>query len=189
MANDISAERSETNVPLTLSVGDKDGPVSGLTATVRVRDGNTSNSFLDFADDTFKTAGHTTLNAALAEIGSSGVYTLSGGLNLSTITNLPAATEVLFAEYEFTGTRDGVALDTIQIRSTVGSVQDVVDALLARRRIDTSDANQWQLVLYDSDNTTEKLRKDLKDRNGAAITDTNNPLTDSSVLIAEEDPV
>ncbi|MEE9126377.1 MAG: hypothetical protein V3U11_04500, partial [Planctomycetota bacterium] len=62
-------------------------------------------------------------------------------------------------------------------------------ALLARRRIDTSDANQWQLVLYDSDNTTEKLRKDLKDRSGAAITDTNNPLTDSSVLIAEEDPV
>ena len=59
MGVQIKTRRTETNAPLTLSIT-RNGPVLGATALVQIRDGSTVDSYLDFADDTFKTAGWTT---------------------------------------------------------------------------------------------------------------------------------
>lgn len=92
------------------------GPLTGATAVVAIRDADTNDSYLDFSDNTFKTAGFTTRQAALLE-GNVGVYTLSGGLDLSVITNLPAATDQLIAEYEVTApaAATGIVMDLIEL--------------------------------------------------------------------------
>jgi trimeric autotransporter adhesin len=127
MSYQIQAERTDTNVPITLQV-DKNGGVTGLTSVVQIRDGATTNSYLDFNDDTFKTAGWTTKQASLADIGD-GVYVLSGGLDVSAITNLPAGTHHLFAEFDVTGSVDGNAVDVILLRNHVYDVAIAGDAM------------------------------------------------------------
>ena len=57
-----------TSAPLPLSVNDS-GAVTGLTVTVRLRDGSTTNSYLDFNDNTFKAAGWTTQKKDMTEVG------------------------------------------------------------------------------------------------------------------------
>ena len=99
MSTQIQAYRTDTSVPLELTVNDNGG-VTGLTALVKVRDATTTNSYLDFSDSTFKTSGWATQSATLAEIGS-GVYHYT--LNVNIMTNLPAATNHLAAEYTVSG--------------------------------------------------------------------------------------
>jgi hypothetical protein len=114
MATTIEVERNAANVPLNITVSDVDGAVTGLTTVVAVRDGRTTDSFLDFDDDTFKTSAWTTKQAAMAEVGN-GAYALSGGLDLSIITNLPAATDFLVAEYEVSGSVAAVSMDIVKL--------------------------------------------------------------------------
>lgn len=127
----IRARRTEVEVPLTLSITRSNGPVIGATAVVAVRDGNTNDSYLDFADATFKTAGWTTRQAALADIGG-GFYALTGGLDVAAITNLPAATEILLAEFEVTAPANalGVSVDEILIDGFVDDIEPDIDAIL-----------------------------------------------------------
>ncbi len=97
----IKARRTSTATPLEFSLTGN-GPVTGATVVVAVRDGQSSvalPSYLDFDDDEFKTAGWTTRQAALTELGG-GFY--ARALDINAITNLPAATVVLMAEYEVT---------------------------------------------------------------------------------------
>lgn len=65
-------------------------PVTGRT-TIRVRILRTSDNWLyDFSDNTFKAAGHTTLDAAMVEIdatNAAGIYELVGGFDTAAITN------------------------------------------------------------------------------------------------------
>jgi len=125
MSFPTQAERTDTNVPITFVINTG---TTGLTVTVRIRDGDTTTSYLDFADSTFKAAGWTTQNASLVDLGS-GFYALSGGLSMAAMTNLPAATHVLILEFLISGTYNGSALDMIQIRE---SVHDVPLATLIR---------------------------------------------------------
>jgi len=118
MSFPTQAERTDTNVPITFVINTG---TTGLTVTVRVRDGDTINSYLDFSDSTFKTAGWTTQNASLSDL-SDGFYALSGGLSMAAMTNLPAATNVLILEYIITGAYSGSALDMIQVRASVHDV-------------------------------------------------------------------
>lgn len=101
MSELILAERSETKLPLTLTVS-QNGGLSGLTSTVALRDGQTDDSYLDFNDVTFKTGGWGTQKAALSDEGG-GLYLFTGGLDLTAITNLPATTHHLVAEFETAG--------------------------------------------------------------------------------------
>ena len=90
----IKARRTSTATPLEFSLTGN-GPVTGATVVVAVRDGQSSvalPSYLDFDDDEFKTAGWTTRQAALTELGG-GFY--ARALDINAITNLPAATVVL----------------------------------------------------------------------------------------------
>lgn len=125
----IEAERTATNAPLELMVN-KSGGVTGLTAVVAIRDGDTANSWLDFNDNTFKTSAWTTRQAALAEVSAGnapGVYRLE--LDISAITNLPAATDYLVAEYDISGSESGNAIDVITLKANVFDVAAPGDAM------------------------------------------------------------
>ena len=66
----IISETTEAALPLTLTVDKEDvGGLTGLSPTVAVRDGATTDSYLDWADDTFKTSGWVTRYQALSEVG------------------------------------------------------------------------------------------------------------------------
>ena len=100
----IHAERTQTNVVLPLAVS-RDGGLAGMTAVVAIRDGNSSTSYLDFSDNTFKSAAWVTRQAPLTDLGG-GFYARL--LNVAAITNLPGSTHVLVAEYTVTGNIGGV---------------------------------------------------------------------------------
>lgn len=122
----IEVERTEANAPINLLVN-KNGGVESLTGSVKIRDGATTDYYLDFDDDTFKLTGWTEMSASLEDIGS-GKYVLSGGLDISAITNLSASTHHLVAEFEITGSETGVACDLIFLRtSTYNIVDDILD--------------------------------------------------------------
>ena len=125
MSYQIRVPRNETEVPLNLFLNNS-GPVTGATAVVAIRDGDTPDSYLDFNDNTFKTAGHTTRQAALTE-GEVGVYTLVPGLDLSAITNLPAGTDHLIAEFEVTApaASTGIVSDMILIDDRLEDANDI----------------------------------------------------------------
>lgn len=93
----ILVERDEADVPLELL---HPAGTTGLSPVVAIRDGDTNNSWLDFNDNTFKTVGWTTRQAALTEISATnapGKYVLQ--LDLSAVT-IPAGTHFLVAEYD-----------------------------------------------------------------------------------------
>lgn len=100
----IHAERTQTNVVLPLAVS-SDGGLAGMTAVVAIRDGNSSTSYLDFSDNTFKSAAWVTRQAPLTDLGG-GFYARL--LNVAAITNLPGTTHALIAEYTVTGNVGGV---------------------------------------------------------------------------------
>jgi len=129
----IIAERTATDIDLTLSVS-RNGGVAGLTAVVAIRDGDTPNSYLDFADQTFKTSGWTTRQAAMTDLGG-GHYRRA--LDLTAMINLPAGTEELVAEYETTGSVASVTHDKIQIVTSFLTLATA--AALATVQADTDD--------------------------------------------------
>lgn len=128
MAVPVRVPRNETEVPLNLFLNNG-GPVSGATAVVAIRDADTPDSYLDFNDDTFKTAGWTTKQASLTG-GDPGVYTLVPGLDLSAITNLPAGTDHLIAEYEVTAPAgsEGKVMDIVYLDDRVEDLNDLSQA-------------------------------------------------------------
>jgi hypothetical protein len=116
----MQAERTDDAVPVDLIVN-RLGGIAGLTAVVAVRDGQSATDYLDFNDLTFKAAGWTTRQAALADLGS-GLYRLAGGLDVNGITNLPAGTNNLILEYAVSGAESAVTIETLQL---VVSAHDV----------------------------------------------------------------
>lgn len=161
----ITARRTQT-APLSLAVSNESGPVTGLTATVAVRRGETSNSYLDFADLAFKTAGWTTKNQALAEVGG-GVYALTSALNLATITNLAGSTRILFAEFTVSGSVDAVAVDTIQIDDDGPSLDELL--AIGKNRLEVN-ITTGHLELYDDAGTTVIQRWALDTNGGEPVT-------------------
>lgn len=134
----IQADRTDTASPVELQLN-KNGGVVGASPVVAVRDGATMNSWLDFADLTFKTGGWTTRQAALTEVSAAnapGIYVLAGGLNLEGITNLPTATDHLILEFESAPPAKGNAIDVILL--TQSGVADFMSLYDHRVWIDTT---------------------------------------------------
>lgn len=70
MSQGFTADHDDVALPLNLTVAEEGvGGVAGLSPTVTLRIGRTTDTYLDFADDTFKTSGWTTKSAPLTEIG------------------------------------------------------------------------------------------------------------------------
>jgi len=162
---EIRARRDE-QVPLTLAVTDEAGGVAGLTATVAIRRGETSNSYLDFADLTFKAAGWTTKNQALTDNGA-GFYVLTAALDLDLITNLSASTRFLAAEYTISGAAAGVAVDVIALDDSAPKVDDL--HAIANNRLEVNLGTQ-ALELYDEAGVAVIRSWDLETDGGEPVT-------------------
>lgn len=89
----LQVERTDTQLPVGYN-----GEQPGRSITVRVRNGITADSYLDFADNTFKTSGWTERDRVLADIGD-GFYTLSGGLDVAAFEASIPSVHHLFAEF------------------------------------------------------------------------------------------
>jgi len=112
----IEAEFTDTNVPVKLTVNNSSGGVAGLTVNLQVLDGETQNSRLDFNDNTFKTSGHTQINAAVTDV-SGGRYSLNNGLDVSSII-FPAGVKKLILEYNISGSVSGVVSEELLLRES-----------------------------------------------------------------------
>ncbi len=115
----IQAKPTDSELELVLAVN-KNGPVTGLTAVVAVRDANTPDSWLDFADNTFKTSGWTTREAAMTEQTVSAVaqgrYRLE--IDPSAIA-WPSGARAFSIEYRFSGSEVGITADRLEFGQAV----------------------------------------------------------------------
>lgn len=129
----VQAELTDTTFPLNFTA---EGGTIGLTVVVAIRDPQTDSppAYLDFNDDTFKTAGHTTRQATLGVVSaadSPGRYHLVGGLDINAWSGLSAAANHVEVEYAVTaGLLNGqVANDVILLRT---NAYDLVTAIFGR---------------------------------------------------------
>jgi hypothetical protein len=124
MGVQIEASRTDSGVAVTLAVTGDAGGVAGLTAKVAVRDGRTTNSYLDFNDNTFKSAAWGAKQADLADL-TNGFYSLAGGLNIAAMTNLAANCNHLILEYVISGAANGIAMDMVTFRDFTKELSEI----------------------------------------------------------------
>lgn len=131
MSDTITIAPGETAIPIELTVSlFGTGGLTGLSPTYRLRDGSTSNSYLDFADNTFKTSGWTQQTQSLTEIGTTGRYrhVLNGSL-------IPAMVAGFFAvvEYVVSGANAMIEHDFISVQTVSGgggaTASEIADAV------------------------------------------------------------
>ena len=139
--------------PIPLAVN-KNGAVTGLTPTVRVRDGTTLDSYLDWDDDTFKTSGWTLQDGPMTET-SPGQYTRNLDTSLLTLTS----GQVLVLEFDVTGAVTGIDADSLTIEGLFASVETVRKIVDNRLEVDLT---AQELVLFDDDGTTPLKRWPLE---------------------------
>lgn len=156
----ITVEAADT-IPLTLTVTKAGvGGVTGLSPVVALRDAQTFNSYLDWADSTFKTSGWTTKEAALSEVGG-GHY--ERHLDLSSIG--AASGNIYTAEYKVDSADvKGVDADNIFVVSQRDDL--VLLRKMVTNRIWEIAGNPGQLVLFDDDGVTPLKTWQLRDGTG-----------------------
>ena len=157
-------------IPLDLTIEQEDvGGVTGKSPTVRLRDATTVDSYLDFSDNTFKTAGWTTQNASMSEVGR-GHYTRT--LDLSLITALVLG-NALVAEYFVDDGGDvvGEAHDVILIGKETFYNYTIVRKAVTNRQEEFS-GSPGRLILFEDNDVTKALEQELRDEGGGAITTT-----------------
>lgn len=123
MSQTLAADADDANLPLNLAINrNGEGGLTGLAPTVRLRLGHTTDTYLDWADNTFKTSGWTTLDQSMSEVGDGHYLQV---VDLTAIT-LPSG-RTLVAEYAVDdgGEVVSVAADTIQVTSTTERLLDV----------------------------------------------------------------
>ena len=109
-----NVQRDESNLRLNLTVN-KNGGVTGLTATVRLRDKDVADSYLDFADGVWKTSGWTTQAATMTDLNGATTPVPGGYEQIASIANLPPTSTNLIAEYSFSGAESGVASEEFTV--------------------------------------------------------------------------
>ena len=162
----ITVEKQITAFPLSLNLQQEGvGGISGQSPTVKVRRGNTTDSYLDFADNVFKTSGWALKEATMQEVGD-GNYQRS--LDIATLAVVKD--DVLVAEYHVDDGGD-----------VVGSAADLLivtefgfDLAFVRKsvtnRMATFSGTPGMLLLFDDDDTTVIGRWELRDEaNGGII--------------------
>jgi hypothetical protein len=156
----ITVEALDT-IPLTLTVTKSGvGGVTGLSPVVALRDAQTFNSYLDWADNIFKTSGWTMREALLSEVGG-GHY--ERHLDLPSIG--AASGSIYVAEYKVDSTDvKGVDSDNIFIESQRDDLT-LLRKMVTNRLIETA-GNPGHLVLYDDDGVTPLKTWQLRDGTG-----------------------
>jgi hypothetical protein len=162
----LLVQKVATAVPLELSIEQEGvGGVIGKAPTVSLREGDTGNSYLDWADNTFKTVGWTIKFQSMTDIGV-GVYQRL--LNLSLVTSVLAG-DFLIAEYAVNDGGDviGNDLDTLIVNDTT------TDLSLLRKsvtnRLEDYPGSPGHLILFDDDGTTPLKNWEIRDASGGAV--------------------
>ena len=157
-------------VPLELTIEQEGvGGVTGKSPTVRLRDATTTNSYLDFSDNTFKTFGWTTKNASMLEVGR-GHYTRS--LDLGLITSLVLG-NVMVAEYIVDDGGDVVGEDHDLIaigKETIFNYTIVRKAVTNRQ--EEFGGTPGRLILFEDNGVSKALEQELRDEAGGGIVTT-----------------
>lgn len=159
----IQIEKSATNYPLTLTISENGvGGVTGLSATVAIRNAATTNSYMDWADGLFKTTGWTTKNGPMTDLGT-GVYIRN--LSISATASLLVGL-VLAAEY--IAPANGIDTELLEI------VTEQADVTLVRKNLKNKFSfvagNPGTMTLYDDDGVTPILTWAVRDHNNGAVT-------------------
>jgi len=161
----ISIDQAQTAAPLFLTVNRSGiGGITGLSPTVALREGSTTNSYLDFNDNTFKTAGWTTKYVSMTEI-ERGHY--QRALDISA---LPVSeNDVLIAEYHVDNSGDvkGDAADLLVVVGSLGDLSLIRKSIT--NRMEQASGTPGVLELYDDDGTTVLYRWQLRDELGNGI--------------------
>jgi hypothetical protein len=142
----LFAQRTDPSYSLVLAVSDgASGGVTGLSPTVRVRNGATADSYLDFDDMTFKSSGWVQQDATLIEIGG-GHYEYD--LAIIDIVDV-AGVESIVAEFHVADRLDQSALVVLRqfteasLTLTVNDLGGVTGLEPTVRVRDTPEDNRW----------------------------------------------
>jgi hypothetical protein len=173
----LEADYTDSSFPLDLSINQVNvGGVPGLTPTVAIRLSPTTDSYLDWSDNTFKTFGWVVRDQPMTDIsvtgGTPGVYQQIlnvAALGFTTLSPLP---QKLIAEYTSTGTGTG-GLDTDTI--IVSELRP--DAKIARQYdtnilIAEGGAPNGTLTIMADDNVTVQAVQTLNDYAGGPVENT-----------------
>jgi len=161
----ITVEKQVTAFPLSLNLQQEGvGGISGKQPTVQVRQGSTLNSYLDFADNAFKTAGWTTKTVPMSEVGD-GNY--QRPLNIALLSVQKG--DVLVAEYHVDDGGDvvGSATDLLIVTELGADLAFVRKSVT--NRMATFAGSPGTLLLFDDDDTTVIGRWELRDEAGGGI--------------------
>ena len=160
-------------VPLELTIEQEGvGGVTGKAPTVRVRDGATLNSFLDWGDSTFKTVGWTLQDKPLGDAGG-GHYSVE--LNLATINAVVGNAFIAHYNVDDGGAVKGTAHDVILVGQQALSdmatlIADV--SLIRKERFNRQEqfpGNPGLLILWDDDGVTPIKQWELRDAAGNGV--------------------
>ena len=163
----------DMTVPLELTIEQEGvGGVVGKTPTVRIRDGATTDSFLDWNDNTFKLAGWAELDRPLSEVGN-GHY--SELLDLGALGAVVG--NVFIAQYNVNDGGDviGDAHDVILVgeQAQADFAQALLDVSLIRKsitnRMEQFPGTPGTLILWDDDGVTPLLQWQVRDAAGNGV--------------------
>jgi hypothetical protein len=163
MSMSLLVEVTNAAVPLDVTIV-KEGAVLGGAPTVAVRDGATSNSYLDWSDLNFKTSGWTLKYAGLVEVERGHYQRL---LDLSSIPGL-AAGGALIAEFAIAdGGHTWTDHDVLLLTNTGGNT-DLLRKMITNRFEETP-GNPGTITLFDDDSMTPLLSWQIRDAAGGGV--------------------
>lgn len=185
----LSVDLGETSAPASLAViTSSSGVVTGLSPVCRVRRSESA-EYLDFSDDTFKASGWTTKTTAMTEA-ETGVYLVTGGIDISAITNLSSTTSLIF-EYQFVhltntfvstdlvsleGHKSDLAANLTAINNNGTAIAGVATNVTLVKKVNVNRAeidftvSPRTLKIYDDDDTTVLLTHNLETNVGEDVT-------------------
>ena len=163
----------DLTVPLELTIEQEGvGGVTGQLPSVRVRDGATVNSFLDWGDNTFKSAGWAERDHLLTEVGD-GHYNASLDLDAigSVVGNIFIAQYTVNDGGDVIGDAHDVVLVGVQAASDFS--QALLDISLIRKsitnRMEEFPGTPGTLILWDDDGVTQLLQWEVRDAAGGGV--------------------
>lgn len=159
----LLVEVTNSTVPLVVTlIGD--GAVTGASPVVALRDGATTNSYLDWSDSSFKTSGWTTKYSPMTEIELGQYQQL---LDLPQINGL-AVGRALVAEFSVVYGGETWSGNDILLLIDTGATSTLLRKL-AVNRLEETPGNPGFITLWDDDNVTPLLSWQIRDAQGNGI--------------------
>jgi hypothetical protein len=173
----LEADFNDTSFPLELVINLQNvGGVPGLSPTVALRMSPTTDSYLDWSDNTFKTAGWAVKDQPMTDVsltgGTPGMYQQIlnvAALGFNTLSPLP---QKLIAEYTSTGAGTGGLGSDVVIVSELRPDAKIARQTDTNRLEAEGGAPNGTLTLYEDDGVTVQSVQQLNDFAGGPVVNT-----------------